>query len=106
HAVVRRGHQVEEPSLAEPEGGPVELVVRDEARMLLAAGACELDLVDGRMRRSGQPHEPAERRERHVRRAEARAGKRVAAAENVVHGLYNVLSAERLPNRARSRSGG
>ena len=48
-----RGHQVEEGRLAaEPERRPVELVVRDEAWMLAAAGAAELDLEHGGVRRA------------------------------------------------------
>ena len=35
----------------EAERRPVELVVRDEPGMLLAAGAVERDAVDGRVRR-------------------------------------------------------
>ena len=46
----------------QPEGRPVEVVVGDEADVLLAAAALELHAEDRRVRRAGQPDELPERR--------------------------------------------
>ena len=56
-----RGHEVDEPARVASERRPVEVVVRDEALMLLAAAAVEADAVDGRVRRAGEPLEQPER---------------------------------------------
>ena len=68
---------------AKPERRPVEVVVRDEPRMLLAAGALERDAVDRRVRRA---------------RRGARAGGRTRAAPTSRRGrgnanVYRVVSA-------------
>src|SRR5205814_1863437 len=76
-----RGHQVEEDALAEPERRPVELVVRDQARVPPAATAVEGDLVDGRVRRTRKLLDPAERRERDLGLPTLRARKLVARPE-------------------------
>src|SRR5215204_7168500 len=64
---------------------PVELLVRNEARMPSTAAAVELHLVDGRMSRARQALEQAERRERHVGLLPLRAREGVPGRERVVH---------------------
>ena len=64
--VVLRGHQVDERRAAvEAERCPVEVVVRDETEVVVAATAVELDAVDARILRAGQLLEAAEAREAH-----------------------------------------
>ena len=53
----------------EPERRPVELLVREQAVVLLAAVAAEPDAEDGRVRSSRQLFDAAEGREQHVRLA-------------------------------------
>ena len=86
-----RGHQVEEALLAQPERRPVELGVRDEARVLLAAGAVEHDLEDGRVLGAGQPVEDAKGGQPNARLPLRGAGKRVPRCERVVHASLDVL---------------
>src|ERR671936_2252491 len=80
-----RSHQVQEDTVAEAERRPVELVVRDQARVPPATAAVEGDLVDGRMRCAGELLDVAEGRQRHVRFPPLRARELVARLENVVH---------------------
>src|ERR1051325_5290371 len=81
-----RRHQVEEDALGEPERRPVELVVRDEARMLLAAAAVEVDLEDGRVRCSRKLLDPPEGRQGDAGLPTLRARERVPRRQRVVHG--------------------
>src|SRR5581483_6778252 len=71
-------HQVHEGAALEAERRPVELLVGDEARMLVAARAGETDAEDGRMRCPGQAVELAEGRQLHARLAPRGAGEGVA----------------------------
>jgi hypothetical protein len=52
---------VEDAVDSRAERRPVELVVGDETRMLLAAAAVEANAIHGRMRGAGQALERAER---------------------------------------------
>ena len=81
----RGGHEVQELAAGEAERRPVEIVVGDEAVVLVAAAAGEPHPVDGGMRRPGQALDPAERRQRHVRLPARRTREGVAAGERVVH---------------------
>src|SRR5206468_13106586 len=59
-----RGHQVQEDTLRlEAERRPVELVVRDEPRMLPAAAAVEVDVEDRRVPGARKLLDPPEGRE-------------------------------------------
>jgi hypothetical protein len=80
------GHQVQERAGVEPERRPVELVVRDEPGMILAARTREADAVHGRMRGALESLELPERREADRRFAPGRAGERVSRRQHVVHG--------------------
>jgi hypothetical protein len=79
-------HQVDEGPRMGSERRPVEIVVRDETRMLLAAAAVEADAVHGWVRRARQPLEQAERRECHLCVLAAGTREGVAGREYVVHG--------------------
>jgi len=68
------------------ERRPVEVLVRDEAGMVLPAPALELDAEDGGMLRARELLEPAEPRQPHVRLTVQRAVERVGGCERVVHG--------------------
>ena len=70
---------------SEPERRPVEIVVRDEARMLVAARARECDREHRRMDRAGQTLQAAERRRASRRSPRARTGEHVARPQRVVH---------------------
>src|SRR6185437_17039542 len=81
-----RGHEVEKLlPRGEAERRPVEILVREESVVLLAAPAVEADAEDGRVRGAGQLLDAPERREQHVGLASHRTGERVAARERVVH---------------------
>src|SRR5437764_1307898 len=54
-------HQVVKDPALQPERRPVEIVMRYESFVLLAAGACEQDLKDGGMRSAGESFELAKR---------------------------------------------
>ena len=80
------GHQVEElAGAAEAERGPVELLVRQEAVVLLPAAAVESDAEDGRVRRAWELLDAPEGREQHVCLSPHRTGECVTARERVVH---------------------
>ena len=65
-----RRHEVQELSrAAEAERRPVEILMRQEAVVLLAAAAVEPHAEDGRMRGTGEPLDAPESREQHVRLA-------------------------------------
>ena len=83
-----RRHQIEELSRLEPEWRPVELVVGDEPRVLLAAGALEADAVDGGVPGTLEPFEATEGRQRDRRLAPRGARERVPRRQNVVHRLF------------------
>jgi len=84
--VERGGHQVQEDAfLLEAQRRPVELVVRDEARMPAAAAAVEVDLEDGRVLGPRKLRDPAEGRERDPSLPPLRAGEAVSARECVEH---------------------
>ena len=85
HRVELSGHQVEKHALGEPKRRPVEVVMRDEPRMALAAAAVEVDLEDGRVRRARQLLDPPERRERDPGLPPVRAREGVPRRERVVH---------------------
>src|SRR5262249_24634447 len=78
-------HQVQERAATEPERRPVEVVVRDEARVLLSARAREVDPVHDRVRSAWKSLERTERRQAHRRLASGRTRKRVRRCQDVVH---------------------
>src|SRR2546430_9490392 len=81
-----RRHEVQELSrAAEAERRPVEILMRQEAVVLLAAAAVEPHAEDGRMRGTAEPLDAPESREQHVRLAPYPTGERVATREGVVH---------------------
>ena len=80
-----RSHQVEELAGVEAERRPVEVVVGDEAVVLLATAAVEPDAEDRGMRGSRELLDAAEGGEQHVGLAPYGTGKGVAARERVVH---------------------
>src|SRR4029079_10086874 len=81
-----RSHQVQVALVAEAERRPVQLDVRDETGVLLAARAVEGDLEDRGMTGPGQPLERAEGGQAHTALAPLRARERVPRGERVVHG--------------------
>ena len=80
-----RGHQVEEAACVPAERRPVEIGVRHQPRMLLAAHAVEADAVHGGMRRAGKPLDQPEVRERNTRLLAVRTREGVAGSQRVVH---------------------
>ena len=85
------GHQVEEPLLAQAEGSPVQLCIRDEPRVLVTARAVEEHVEDRWVLGARQPIEVPERRQADTRLPLARAGEGVARGERVVHASSKTL---------------
>src|SRR5579884_3067874 len=83
-----RRHQVDERRpVLHAERRPVELLVRDEAGMVVPAPARELDTVDGGMMRPGQLVETAEPGQADSRLAVHGARERIRGRQRVVHAL-------------------
>ena len=80
-----RRHEVEEDPALEAERRPVELVVADEAVVLVPAGAGEPHAIHDRVRGSLEPLERPEGGQRHRRLPALGARERVPARQRVVH---------------------
>jgi hypothetical protein len=89
------GHQVQERrTLVHPSRCPVELVVRDETEVVLAAAAGETDAEHGRVNRARQPVDLPEGGQPHARLAPGGAGERVPGRQRVVHAVVVIGSDE------------
>jgi len=80
-------HQVHERAGGRAERRPVELVVRDEPVVLVAAAARKANPVDDGVCGTREPVEAAERRQRHACLLPVRTRERVPARESVVHAI-------------------
>ena len=104
HRVVARRQQVPEREAgAQAERRDVEVVVRDQPRMLFTARAREEDTEHSRSRGPRQPVERPERGQPQPRLAPMRAGERVETCKRVVHiPRCNRRPGYRIPRARRS----
>src|SRR5207244_6585182 len=83
------GHEVVERTFSKSQWRPVEVVMRDEALVLLPAAALEEHLEHRGMSGPGEPLQLTERRQRHTHFTTCGARKREPSGQRVVHGCLS-----------------